>query len=130
MLENNLIEEFDEQAEMKKLADDISEEITGKAVDDQSKLSMEDFIEYRMRQKVIELLEVDKPLRKKWKEFLKFESSFIGELRSVPRSYVRNISLKKFISYYNDVKKLQEDISKEISSSYEGGTDEDITARD
>lgn len=117
-------EEFNEDLELKKLADDISVEITGRAVPDKSKVSMEDFIEFRMRQKVIELLELDTPIRDKWKEFGKFEKQFIGELRSVPRKYVKRLSLKRFISYYKDVKKLQDDISKEIASSYEGGSDE------
>lgn len=123
-------EEFNEELEIKKLADEISEEITGKSVADTSKLKMEDFIEYRMRQKVIELIEVDMPMRDKWKEFIKFERSFMGELRSVPRSHVRRLSLKAFTNYYKEVKKLQEDISKEIADSYQGGTDETSTPRD
>lgn len=119
-----------EKVEMKQLANDIAEEITGRAVPDTSKLKMEDFVEYRMRQIILDLRDSDAPMRDKWKEFMKREKLIIAELQQVPRTRVKTISLKKFISYYKEVVKLQDALVKEIEESYiEGESNEVIVAR-
>lgn len=118
-----------EKVEMKQLANDIAEEITGRAVPDTSKLKMEDFVEYRMRQIILDLRDSDAPMRDKWKEFMKREKLIIAELQQVPRTRVKTISLKKFISYYKEVVKLQDALVKEIEESYiEGESNEVIVA--